>query len=312
MGASVLFNNVGCSVEQYSDYDEMFKYSGLDYEVIDEPVYNFDGVGVPNCKCTTNTSTGKPIGIVGSNYEVIQNKDVFGCIKDHFNEITPVWSGALDNGKVAYLQCKINKTIELGKGDTIDRYIFLSNSFDGSSSIRILFTPIRQVCDNMLSKMLRQQSILSIKHTRSANEKILNIPDIMVSEMMFSNQLGEYLTGLSTIQVSNKVVSAVIMEHVAGIEGITSVKTHGGLSKVPIEEISVVKRNIINTMYSIVESGKGQNYHRGTALWLYNGISTYYNNNKNYSDASKQLMNLVNGNVPKLMNNVQQLITKYC
>jgi phage/plasmid-like protein (TIGR03299 family) len=310
MGATSLFKNIGKEVSEYNDFKEMLYHSGLDYEVVEEPVYNPSGLPVPRCKCTTNSITGLPIGIVGTNYNIIQNRDVFRCLDGYFGTIKPVWSGALDNGRLAYLQCKVNDTVDIN-GDAIDRYIYISNSHDGTSSVKVVFTPIRQVCDNMIAKMQRMQTVVNIRHTKNSDVKLLHMTSIVTEEMMYIARLKDYFLNLANKIVMPKQVSAVIMEHVLGIEGTNKVKQHGGLKNVPIDEISMMKRNVVYDMYNVVESGAGQDKHRGTALWLYNGISTYYNNNKSSSQLGVKLNNLLT-NVPKLMSNVDMLLNKYC
>jgi hypothetical protein len=83
----LVFNNIGKNVNQFSDFDEMFKYSGLDYKVGTTQTY-FQIHGTKDYKpledkqCIYNIDTNEPLGVVGRGYNIIQNRDAFKIIKN--------------------------------------------------------------------------------------------------------------------------------------------------------------------------------------------------------------------------------------
>lgn len=58
--------------------------------------------------------------------------------------------------------------------DIVDKYLLLSNAHDGSAALRVLFTPVRVVCQNTLSMALRQGrgEGISIRHNGNLTAKI--------------------------------------------------------------------------------------------------------------------------------------------
>ena len=75
-----------------------------------------------------------------------------------------VSAGSLKEGKRVWILAKINQDpTDVVKDDSVEPYLLLSNSHDGSTAIWIQFTPIRVVCQNTLSYALsKRQSDLSV------------------------------------------------------------------------------------------------------------------------------------------------------
>ena len=75
------------------------------------------------------------------------------------------------------------------------KYIFLTNTHDGSGSIIAAFTPIRIVCQNTLNASLRSMSnVVRIKHTSGAKQRLETAHKVMGMANEFSNQLREFST----------------------------------------------------------------------------------------------------------------------
>jgi phage/plasmid-like protein (TIGR03299 family) len=312
----LVLENIGKHVEEYTDFEEMFKASGLDYDVSIDKAWVKDGnvfKAIPNSYCTFNETTHEAMATVGKGYTVVQNRDLFSSLQPFMHKLQPTWSGSLNNGATAFMQCKVvNDPISIGTNDDIDRYVFLSNSHDGSSSVKILFTPIRQQCDNMLSRLFKEQNQISFKHSRRANEKMLDIPAILELEMQYAKGLKQYMESLKSVSVTGRQVSRVVMELILTPEEIKHVKDAGGLSKVPTEQVSQKKSNAILDIVHYVHTGKGQQVHQDTALHLYNGISSYYQNRKSYTSYDYKLKCVTEGYVTDKMQRVSFLINEIC
>ena len=121
----------------------------------------------PKAYATYRTDTNTPLGLVKDKYEVIQ---AFNFFNDAIGVDKAQWdrAGKFGYGHKIFVSAKLPYTTKVGK-DVVDNYLVFSNSHDGSSSINILFSPIRVICTNMLNSALNSaNSYIRIKHTKSA------------------------------------------------------------------------------------------------------------------------------------------------
>ena len=115
------------------------------------------------------------LAIVGRNYQPLQNIDAFRFF-DPF--IESGWAefhtaGALGNGERVWVLAQLSKKIIIGEKDSIERFLLLSSSHDGSSAVTVRFTPIRVVCQNTLSFAQKgRKGIVSVRHTRNMHTNL--------------------------------------------------------------------------------------------------------------------------------------------
>lgn len=162
---------------------EAIKAAKLNWEVVMENVL-FDGLNgqqkIPNAWVTVRRDPEHgdiPLGIVGNKYSPLQNEEAFEffdpLIRDGIAEYET--AGSLRDGKRVWILAKINGDLLVGDRDPITKYVLLSNSHDGSSSVTVKVTPVRVVCNNTLSAALSSSAVrntFSLRHTSSVKEKL--------------------------------------------------------------------------------------------------------------------------------------------
>ena len=75
-----------------------------------------------------------------------------------------VTAGALGRGERVWIQARLTGDLELASGDRVERFLLLSNSHDGTSSVQIQLTPIRVVCNNTLVVALSDGRAINVRH----------------------------------------------------------------------------------------------------------------------------------------------------
>jgi phage/plasmid-like protein (TIGR03299 family) len=118
-----------------------------------------DMIGRPDCHV---------FGIAGRDYVPLQNVEAFEFFDPLVREghATFETAGALGRGERVWVLARLRGDLEVAPGDAVQRFLLLSNSHDGSSSVQVKLTPVRVVCNNTLSLALRRGSSIRVRHDR--------------------------------------------------------------------------------------------------------------------------------------------------
>lgn len=155
---------------------DALRYAGLDWEVLQTPVYMENGTQIPNYKANVRSTDNACLGIVTDRYQIVQNADAFeftdAIVCETENGIvTYETAGSLCGGRKVWLLAKmpVQKVLD----DEVEPYMFFSNSHDGSGAIKVGMTPIRIVCNNTLNMALAgAKRSWSTKHVGDMQSKL--------------------------------------------------------------------------------------------------------------------------------------------
>ena len=121
-------------------------------------------------------STGPvPLGVVGSDYGIIQEADAFGFGDNLIDSGEALISsaGLLDGGRRAFCCWKLPENILIGGVDEVDLFLLVALSHDGSLALTAAATPIRVVCQNTLTLGLAQAAhVWRVRHTTNGPMKV--------------------------------------------------------------------------------------------------------------------------------------------
>jgi phage/plasmid-like protein (TIGR03299 family) len=98
------------------------------------------------------------IGVVYPGFRPLQNRTgakIFDGLIGGGNRVYHT-GGYLGRGEVVWLLARIDKPLEIARGDNVNPYILFSNSHDGSKAIHMRLTTIRVVCQNTLALAMKE------------------------------------------------------------------------------------------------------------------------------------------------------------
>jgi len=164
------WHGLGIQLNEPPTIEDAIVQGGLDWDVVRMPlVIEGTSVKVPafaNVRSTDNSI----LGVVGSTYRPLQNKDAFSWFQPYLEsgEITLETAGSLKNGRHVWILARIKQDpIEIVKNDPVLSYVLLSNSHDGTRTVRAGMTAIRTVCANTLAAAHSDKAskLLKVRHT---------------------------------------------------------------------------------------------------------------------------------------------------
>jgi phage/plasmid-like protein (TIGR03299 family) len=280
--------------------EEAIKVAHLDYEVEQFPLLADLGAGgtapVLNKFATVRTDTNQCLGIVGNQYEIVQNVKAFDFVDGIVGSKQAIFetAGALGGGERIFVTAKLPSYIRLGSGDdVIEEYILFYNSHDGSGSVQGGFTNVRVVCNNTLSVAINRglKNKFNFRHTQSVHDKINRGLEVMKLQRAYSHEFAEAINSLSKVKVDDKLIHDTVNS--LFLSPLELNVLAGGTPMADI--ISSRKKNLIQDMHDQIDRGPGQDLHRGTGLWLFNGVTSYYSNGKRFKNEEKRFDELTGG-----------------
>lgn len=170
------WHGLGTRLENPATAAEAMKAANLDFKIELQDLVTIGLIDVPMRKAVVRTDTKKTLAVTGCGYRPFQNSECFSfldqLVGDGQVEFHTV--GALGHGERVWMLAKLPGIIQIGTTEDItEKFILLSNSHDGTSSLRIFFSPIRVVCQNTLMAAERRSKGqgVTIRHTGDLHAK---------------------------------------------------------------------------------------------------------------------------------------------
>lgn len=262
-------------------------------------------VDCPNAFATYRTDHNIPLGIVKERYTPVQNVEAFTFFDGAIGKDKAIWqtAGFFGMGERIFVSAKLPKNI-LVNGDPVENYLVFTTSHDGSSGVKILFTPIRVVCQNTLNAAIATSTnYVSFRHTKSVHgnldiaSEILGICD---SRITFLQEKFDFMrkTQIKDEAAQNIFANVILTED----EQFKINQTGHTVGQIITRDwraiqdagISMKKVNTLSEINNYYFSGIGQKEILGTAWGVYNAITGYYSNIDN-SEGAKRMDSLLYG-----------------
>ena len=189
------WHRLGTRLDTPATAKEVITAAGLDYGVELVPLTTMFGEPVPTRKAVVREDSRQVLGVVGNNYVPIQNRECFNFLDSVVadGDLRYHTAGALGKGERIWLLAKLPNTIRIKNSDDItEQYLLLSNSHDGTSALRVYFTPIRVVCANTLAAADRRSfgQGISILHKGDLSAKVTRAREVLGIAHRFFDDFG--------------------------------------------------------------------------------------------------------------------------
>ena len=271
---------------------------------------------VDNTMATMRLDTNKSLGIVSDKYGIVQNEDAFKFV-DMFcsgkfanRDNTPVIEtcGVLGKGERIFVTAKFPKSIVLDakRDDLVDMYVVFTTTHDGTGAVRCVCTPIRVVCNNTLNWAMKENiGRIAFRHS----SKVMSRLDLLNEENAefaykalnvaetYANGLKESFDHLRNIKLAERDLDNIIAQVVLAPD---AAKEFMQTRNIESDAIKTRGRNIFLGVKECLETGVGQEgQERGTAMWLLNGLTSYYQNEATERSEEIKFDSILDGNIYK-------------
>jgi len=311
------WHGLGQIVEGYPTSAEALKFADLDYTVAKRKLFTFDNENeganedtgikipeipacradreVPNYFVTIRTDNENILGVVGKDYEVIQNTDAFSFFDAIVggDGIQYETAGALGKGERIFITAKLPNYIKVGNDDLIEQYLFLTTSHDGFGSITAAFTPVRIVCNNTLNAAFRNCSnAFKIRHTANAKDRLEEAHKLMGITNQLSTQLEGIFNQWAKVRITDpelkKLIQMALVPNKEVLQNIQAGKE---------DELSTCFNNMTDAAFEYAMTNETQQLEttKGSLFGAYNAVTGYFQNVRTYKNDEAKLKSLLFG-----------------
>jgi phage/plasmid-like protein (TIGR03299 family) len=279
------WHGLGVRVEGCMTSDEAIVKAGLDWEVEKKDIFIFknnDGevmsdadrmTIVPSHFAVVRIPDQKPLGVVGSRYVPLQNKQAFSWFDDlvAMKEAIYETAGSLRGGKIIWIMAKLPGMMGWAD-DPIEKWLVLSNTHDGSGKVRIDCSPVRVVCMNTLKAAMGSTEVsYEMLHTLGMADHIPDVREALGAVTTYFIELQGSLETLRGVQMTQEEIKKYVIRLFPA--RVKMVKDDD-LSGVLEAEIGPRIQKQIEKVLELIDIGKGTDIPgvRGTAYGAYNAV----------------------------------------
>lgn len=255
------------------DLDAGRDLAGLNWRVRTRKLFLDSGDLVKQALAVVRDTDQKVLGVVGPRYTPLQNQDAFDWFRPMFDAKLCALNtaGALCEGSKVWILAEIMGVapLEIAKNDSVARFLMISNSHDGTTSVRVGFTPIRVVCANTLAMAHSSAAskLIRLRHHKDVKVNLDKVRDII----NLANKEFEATAEQYRFLASRRVNEADLRKYVRLVAGVDE--------SVKDEDIPTRTQNTMTDLLQRMVSGIGQSNPAIAGTWwaAYNGVNEYLN-----------------------------------
>ncbi len=213
------WHGLGVILDKPPTTEEAIVAAGLAWEVEKRPLFLADGRGVA-AFATVRASDDRILGHhVGKAYTLLQNSQAFAWFDPFLasGEATLETAGSLREGSVVWALARLGRADSIivpRSDDRVAKYLLLSNSHDGTTAVRVGFSPVRVVCANTLAMAVNggESQLLRLKHTASLAGTLDMVRDTVNTANAKFEATAEGYRALASRQVNAKDLAKYVSQ----------------------------------------------------------------------------------------------------
>jgi len=289
------WHGLGVTLDKPATAEEALRVAGLDYEVEKRPIYIKSGrkqILIPNRMATVRKDTEEYLGVVGSGYGVLQNRNAFTFFDALVDTKEAIYhtAGALGKGERAWVLAKLPDYIRIGKtDDIIEKYVLIYHGHDGKTGVTCMLTPVRVVCQNTLQMALLDArkmvgtdadvaQKITLSHTKNIETKIKEASAMMGLISKRTAVMSDAYNAMVKVKLTPDTLDAYLNDVWRRIPGTRKDED--------LEEGEMIMSDDIYEQLSrYLEEGPGQDMKtaKGTLFGAYNAITGWADHVKEYN-----------------------------
>lgn len=180
---------IGTSIDKPIGTFDFEEISGLNWTVSDKPLFaqiGEDYIPFPEKKMIVRDDNNSPLGIVGADYQSVQNHDLFElvqCLQEFDSEMIVESAGHFGGGKTVFLQVRMDSLAWKIGDDKIAPNLSIVNGHIGNYNTCIFPSTIRIICQNTLRMAMKKRNDFSlgwkVKHSKNAMDNLLTVKNAL-------------------------------------------------------------------------------------------------------------------------------------
>lgn len=250
--------NIGTDVKECkNNIDDILAKSGLDYNVVEQPVFIGGGESASDrFKAIVRESDGHVYNITKKSYTICQNKDAFAFLEEMPDDLEIVKAGESRSGMIYLIG--VLPTLKV-LGDDFTPYLIFQTSHNSDFALKTTITPLRVVCQNQFNTAFGDNSnSITLKHTPGIAANIHEAGRILGGTSDYMTYFANKADMLATNKVNVEKAIEILLPISKEATEVTANR---------VEEAREIFRGLYNT-------SDNQNF-RGTAWGLLNAVTDY-------------------------------------
>jgi phage/plasmid-like protein (TIGR03299 family) len=169
-------------------------------------------------KATLRSDTGDLLGIVGRDYQPLDNHEAFRFLDEligsqlHFETAGSLWGG-----RRVWVLARLPEWVEVG-GDATGTFVYVANAHDGSMAVTAAVTPVRIVCANTLAYALRRsegadaQRTFRFRHTGGLHTRLHEARRVMQITVDYAEQFKALGDRLALERITERTLRTQVLD----------------------------------------------------------------------------------------------------